>query len=306
MFSRPCIDCGDIIPSMLIQAIPTTIRCIKCQSQRACYFVGGFLLVLIGGTLLILAGLGFYAMFMSAASAQETPETFWNAFNLLGFSVLGFLGLGLGKGGVALIKFRKPALHPKRRISIVEVAIVFVIIWILAVISRPADCSYSARAQVSEGLSIALEMQQPIEQYWRETGRFPDGLTDLGRPEPRWSVPKSIERIEWRDGGLVIRMSEAAHRDVRGGALHVRVATNDRGELAWVCGYAAVPEGYRLSHPNRTDLLRKKDLPFSCKSGPQSPHLPTEVLRGFLWSGPPKTDCSPLRQIGVRLSLSVV
>lgn len=157
--------------------------------------------------------------------------------------------------------------------TLIELLIVVIIIGTVAAIAIPSYCDYTARSQVVDGLNVASKAQQPIERFWRERGRFPDRLSDLGSSEPRLLAPGYIEIVEWIDGGILIRMSKVAHRDVRGRALHIRIAKNEQGELTWVCGYAPIPDGYRVSYPNRTDISNR-NLSASCK-----PEIPSKTAQ---------------------------
>ena len=70
-------------------------------------------------------------------------------------------------------------IRSERGFTLIEMMIVVAIIGILSAIGVPAYLSYSARAQVMEGLSLAGGWKVAIVEYYAENGTWPSLPTDL-------------------------------------------------------------------------------------------------------------------------------
>src|SRR6202162_3786185 len=70
-------------------------------------------------------------------------------------------------------------IRSQRGFTLIELMIVVAIIGILSAIGVPAYLSYTARAQVMEGLSLAGGWKVAIVEYYGENGSWPSLPTDL-------------------------------------------------------------------------------------------------------------------------------
>ena len=64
--------------------------------------------------------------------------------------------------------------------TLIELMIVVAIIGILAAIALPAYQDYTARAQMSEAMSLASGARTAVTEYWQSSGGWPDDNADAG------------------------------------------------------------------------------------------------------------------------------
>jgi len=64
--------------------------------------------------------------------------------------------------------------------TLIELMIVVAIIGILAAVAIPAYSDYTARAQVSEAMSLTSGLKTPIVEYISDVGSVPTNVTTVG------------------------------------------------------------------------------------------------------------------------------
>lgn len=64
--------------------------------------------------------------------------------------------------------------------TLIELMIVVAIIGILAAVAIPAYSDYTARAQVTEAMSLTSGLKTPLVEYVSDTGALPVGITSVG------------------------------------------------------------------------------------------------------------------------------
>lgn len=64
--------------------------------------------------------------------------------------------------------------------TLIELMIVVAIIGILAAVAIPAYSDYTARAQVSEAMSLTSGLKTPLVEYIADSGAVPTAVTSVG------------------------------------------------------------------------------------------------------------------------------
>lgn len=120
--------------------------------------------------------------------------------------------------------------------TLIELMIVVAIIAILAAIAVPAYQDYVARAQVSEGLSLATGAKLAIATYYGSTGGFPQNNTDAGMSAPASVSGHYVESVTvGGNGEISVLFGNDASAKIAGQTLSMSVQDNS-GSLGWRCG----------------------------------------------------------------------
>jgi type IV pilus assembly protein PilA len=156
-------------------------------------------------------------------------------------------------------------IRSEKGFTLIEIMIVVAIIGILSAIGVPAYLSYTARAQVMEGLNLADGWKAAIVEYYTEYGSWPS-QTDLTGTTP--SVGVYASNVTVTTGVIQITYAGAqVNQAIYNTALTLVPYTNDNGDVLWQCGLAAAPTGSIASGAlaGGTSLLPQY-LPSSCNS----------------------------------------
>jgi type IV pilus assembly protein PilA len=157
-------------------------------------------------------------------------------------------------------------IRSERGFTLIELMIVVAIIGILSAIGVPAYLSYTARAQVMEGLSLAGGWKAAIVEYYATNGSWPS-QTDLNGTSRSVGVYASDVNVS--TGVIQITYNgPQTNQAIRGAMLTLVPYTNDNDEVLWRCGLAAPPSGSIASgaDPSIITTLAPQYLPTSCNS----------------------------------------
>lgn len=120
--------------------------------------------------------------------------------------------------------------------TLIELMIVVAIIAILAAIALPAYQDYVARAQVSEGFSLATGAKSAIAVYYGDRGSFPADNAAAGMAQPGSIRGKYVSSVTvGNTGSIDVLFSSSSNAKISGQTLALEV-TDANGSLTWQCG----------------------------------------------------------------------
>ena len=161
--------------------------------------------------------------------------------------------------------------------TLIELMIVIAIIGILAAIAIPTYQDYVARAQVTEGLSLAAGVETAIADYHAQYDAFP--ATGITTAPPNGlglgAVSGKYGSMDIHAGG-VIQMTfssaapSAASAQLNNLVLGISAGLDGNGDLVWVCGNATSPDlaaggGTQPNANGTSPAIKSNWLPASCK-----------------------------------------
>jgi len=153
--------------------------------------------------------------------------------------------------------------------TLIELMVVVGIIGILASLALPQYRSYVVRAQLVESLTLAREVQDGVQDYYKHHGRFPKNNKQAGVPEPQYLIGNYVKQIQVADGAIHITLGNKINMQLNDKIISLRplVVTGSPGSpISWNCGFSEPPQGMQTVGENKTDI----DIIFlgaTCRGG---------------------------------------
>ena len=134
--------------------------------------------------------------------------------------------------------------HTQHGFTLIELMIVVAIIGILAAIAIPAYQTYTVRAQVAEGLSMAGQGKVPVVDAWINTGSAPvDRLAAGMSANATDTQGKYVASVQVTDGVLIIMFGNDVNAAITGLTLTLTPYETPSRGVIWRCGNAPAPGG---------------------------------------------------------------
>jgi type IV pilus assembly protein PilA len=136
--------------------------------------------------------------------------------------------------------------------TLIELMIVVAIIGILAAIAIPAYQDYTIRAQVTEGISLALNAKVPIVNAFLMDGEAPadrDAVGIYGNATD--TSGRYVTAVDVVDGRIDVTFGNESNMQIANESMTLTPYETPSGDtIVWRCGNAPVPKG-----SNGSDLL---------------------------------------------------
>ena len=130
--------------------------------------------------------------------------------------------------------------------TLIELMIVIAIIGILAVVALPAYQDYTARAQVSEALTLAEGQKSAVTEYRSDRGDWPTTNAMAGVAS---SISgKYVASVQVGAEGIITATMKSAdvNHDIKGKTL-ILTPTDQNGSFTWTCTEGDIAQKFRPS-----------------------------------------------------------
>lgn len=147
--------------------------------------------------------------------------------------------------------------------TLIELMIVIAIVGVLAVVALPAYQDYTARAQMSEALTLAEGQKSAVVEYYSDKGTFPTSNADAGIANASTITGKYVKSVAVASVAAAgsagatsakatitaTMKSSGVNKDISGKTLILEGSQN-AGSFDWTC---------------KAGTVDKKFLPSSCR-----------------------------------------
>lgn len=139
----------------------------------------------------------------------------------------------------------------QRGFTLIELMIVVAIIGILAAVAVPMYLDYAVRAQISDGLSVAVGSKSAVTEYFQDRGVFPTNNAQAGVETAGNIQGKYVGSVTVASNVISIAYGNDANVVINGETVTLTADTSAVGSVQWVCASGGV--------------IQAKHLPSSCR-----------------------------------------
>jgi type IV pilus assembly protein PilA len=121
--------------------------------------------------------------------------------------------------------------------TLIELMIVVAIIAVLAAIAVAPSGIYTARAQATEGLTLASSAKTGIVEFQDNNGTWPTNNSDAGIEEPADITGTYVSSVTVNLDEIAIVFNSGVHS----GNTITLTAADQGGSISWVCEATVIP-----------------------------------------------------------------
>jgi type IV pilus assembly protein PilA len=154
--------------------------------------------------------------------------------------------------------------------TLIELMIVVAIIGILASLAISAYQTYTVRAQISEGISMAAGTKVSITDTYANDGVAPADRAATGMTAAATDTRGSyVSGVQISNGRVDVTFGgPRAHAEIVGKTFSLTPYETTGNTIIWRCGAAAAPTGAALLNggdPHQAPTIETRYLPSSCR-----------------------------------------
>ena len=158
---------------------------------------------------------------------------------------------------------------PNDGFTLIEMVVIMAIVAILALLAIPSYQSKIVRGQVLEAGPLIDVAKKKIAAAWGDAHTLPLDNPSAELPAPEKMVSNVVGSVAVEAGAIHVTFGNRANNVLQGKVLTIRPAIVEDAPIvpvAWVCGYARVPDNMTAKGENRTNIPANH-LPLNCQAG---------------------------------------
>ena len=156
--------------------------------------------------------------------------------------------------------------------TLLELLISVAILGIVTVIGAGAYADYTAKAHVSEGISMSAGVLQAYDTAFRDSGAIPASNAAAGLPASGDMYGKYVSALGISDGVVRVTFRADAHPAVAGTDFAITPYVTSGGNIVWRCALAPLPTD---PGGNILSAAPGVTLPVTVTSQTPEEHLPS-------------------------------
>lgn len=125
--------------------------------------------------------------------------------------------------------------------TLIELMIVVAIIGILAAVAIPSYQDYTARAQVTEAVSLTAAFKTGLAEFYADSGTYPSNLTAIGTTTAGKYVASMVVSSSGGAVTVTATMGTAVNPGISGSTLEL----SSTDSLQWGCSGGDIEAKYR-------------------------------------------------------------
>lgn len=132
--------------------------------------------------------------------------------------------------------------------TLIELMIVIAIVGVLAVVALPAYQDYTARAQMSEALTLAEGQKSAVVEYYSDKGTFPAdnaaaGIAAASTIKGKYVASVTVATANDEATITATMKSSGVNKDISGKTL-ILVGKQNAGSFDWTCKKGSVDDKF--------------------------------------------------------------